>query len=213
WLREQSDEILTDLDIERRKINDKEMYSRIALGRYLHSQYTEILEKFKEAGKFIFQYPDIEVLDIMDETDQSLARIYASDGSNMALDFVIIATGHGVDQSDKPEIGFFKSPWPVEKLLPHEGSFYNFEVGLMGASLSAFDIATSLAHRHGKFLKQGKRLSFKRHTGAERFKIKMHSAEGWLPHLQYEQKNPRRKIYRCISKTDLLKLLDRKGYL
>ncbi len=213
WLRAQSAEVLNDLAIERDQISDNEVYSRIALGRYLHDQYTKILDDMASVGTLVFQYPGIEVIDIADEPNKSMARIYASDGSNMVFDHVFISTGHNFDQPDKPASGYFKSPWPIEKILPQTGTFYNFEIGLLGASLSAFDVVTSLVHRHGRFMKRGDRIIFKKHPSALQFKIKMHSAEGWLPHLQYEQKNPMREIYRYISRDGLLKLCDNEGRL
>jgi hypothetical protein len=41
----------------------------------------------------------------------------------------------------------------------------------------------------------------------------MHSAEGWLPHLQYEQEYPMREIYRHAKREEILSLIDNDGYL
>ena len=213
WLGAQSTEVLNDLAIDHAQINDKEVYSRIALGRYFYDQYTDILNKLKTSGTSIFEYPDTEILDISYEQENAVPRLYASDGSNMTFDYIIISTGHNFDVPDNPGSGYFKSPWPIGKILPQTGSFYNFTIGLLGASLSAFDVVTSLAHRHGAFIKNGDRLIFKKHPSAKKFKIQMHSAEGWLPQLKYEQKNPEREIYRFISDEELLKLTGKDGML
>lgn len=213
WLRLQSAEILQDLGIERDEINEKEVYSRLALGRYFHDQYTKFLNDLESKSITIIQHPGTRVIDIADDEKQNSATLYTSDGSHFIFDQIIISTGHNFDQPDIIESNYFKSPWPIEKILPQPKAFYNFKIGLLGASLSAFDVATSLAHHHGKFIPNGSRLLYKRNPNAVQFKIIMHSAEGWLPHLQYEQKNPMRKIYRYISKEDLLGLLDENGKL
>ena len=79
--------------------------------------------------------------------------------------------------------------------------------------MSAFDVVTSLAHRHGTFKKKGGQLHFELKSEAPNFKVVMHSAEGWLPHLQYEQEEPMRKIYRHTDRTEMLSILDTNGFL
>lgn len=212
WLRNQSKETLKDLGLEDETISDTRVYSRIALGRYLNNQYRLILDDLKNSGVRVFEYPGQEVVDIVDRPDENLVELCVADGSTMNFDLLIISTGHRWE-ADDPESKYFKSPWPIEKILPAASNFHNFTIGTLGASLSAFDVVSSLAHRHGVFHKTGDKLIYKKHPGAERFKIVMHSAEGWLPHLQYEQKNPFRKIYRYTSKGEIINLLDESGFL
>src|SRR5690606_254431 len=76
WLGAQSTEVLNDLAINRAQINDKEVYSRIALGRYFYDQYTDILNKLKTSGTSIFEYPDTEILDISYEQENAVPRLY-----------------------------------------------------------------------------------------------------------------------------------------
>ncbi len=213
WLSNQSNEVLANLDIDRQTISEKKVYSRIALGQYFYDQYTKLLKQLKAADKIIFQYPGIAVTDMKEESSENLVHLFLSDGSNMKFDSVYIATGHNWDDPDQPENGYFKSPWPITKILPQKGEYYNFEIGLLGSSLSAFDVVTSLAHRHGKFSSKGDELSFQKHSKACDFKVLMHSTEGWLPHLQYEQKEPVRKIYRYTDRESLMKWRDKDGFL
>lgn len=212
WLRSQNNEVLKDLGLEADTISDTNVYTRIALGRYLNSQFHLILDDLKNSGVGIFEYPGQEVIDIIDRPDDSSVQLNIADGSDLICDHVIISTGHRWEE-DSPESNYFKSPWPIDKILPIEDALYNFTIGTLGASLSAFDVASSLAHRHGKFEQNGDNLIYIKHPSAENFKIAMHSAEGWLPHLQYEQKNPFRKIYRYTSKKEILNLLDSSGFL
>lgn len=212
WLRSQSKEVLKDLGLEGVTISDTRVYSRIALGRYLNNQYRLIIEDLKNSGIRVFEYPGQQVVDIIDLPNEDLVQLNVADGSTMNFDHVIILTGHRWEE-DSEESRYFKSPWPIEKILPAEGTLYNFTIGTLGASLSAFDVASSLAHRHGNFQKDGDHLIYERHPGTADFKIAMHSAEGWLPHLQYEQKNPFRKVYRYTDKREILNLVDPSGFL
>ena len=56
-------------------------------------------------------------------------------------------------------------------------------------------------------------LKFIKNKNATNFKIFLHSAEGWLPHLQYEQKKPVREIYRHFSRKQILKLINKNGFI
>src|SRR5690606_25369192 len=80
-------------------------------------------------------------------------------------------------------------------------------------SLSAFDVISSLAHRHGDFVNDGGRLTYRPHPGTDNFKLVMHSSEGLLPHLQFGQMEPLREIYRHFSREQFFALIDEEGFL
>ncbi len=136
-----------------------------------------------------------------------------AEGAVAGIDRIVIATGHCWAEEDKAEDGYYASPWPICKLFPAEGAYYNFEIGTLGASLSAFDVVSSLAHRHGEFIDDCGKWSFVPHPDAEKFKITMHAANGMLPHLQFSQVNPMREIYRHVDRESLLALVDESGFL
>ena len=159
------------------------------------------------------QHLGAKVVDIIPEDLQNQVNVVIDSGKIFPFSKVIIATGHIWPEEDHPEQGYFGSPWPIQKLLPEKGNYYNFTIGTLGASLSAFDVVTSLAHRHGEFIEVPDGLEFRLNKKAENFKIVMHSAEGWLPHLQYEQEKPIREIYRHTSREEILSLIDTDGFL
>ena len=99
------------------------------------------------------------------------------------------------------------------KIIPKGSHFHNFEIGTLGASLSAFDVVSSLAHRHGKFIQCDGKLVYEPFLGADGFKITLHSSQGWLPHLQYEQEESFREIYRHVDRDTMLALRDTAGFL
>ena len=212
WLRKQSNESLQKLNINALPIDDTEVYSRIALGHYFHEQFEQLITAIQSTGIQVFKHGECEVLDISQEIETELI---ITDCHNKLHTFssVVIATGHEWKGEDKTEAGYYASPWPIHKLLPKSNEVYNFTIGTLGASLSAFDVVTSLSHRHGAFVNVENKLQFIKHDDAPNFKIVLHSSKGWLPHLQYEQKEPIREIYRHFSRNQLLELIDDRGFM
>jgi len=49
--------------------------------------------------------------------------------------------------------------------------------------------------------------------GAENFRVVMHSSEGWLPHLQWDQVEAFREIYRHVTRDELLSMRGKNGFL
>ena len=213
WLRSQNLEILEELGVDAHTIGSKEVYSRLALGRYLNAQYRTLAENLSLAGITLIEFPNCEIVDVICEPNIGEVILKTHGGQMHRCDRVIIATGHHWTGEDKPAEGYYTSPWPICKVIPDQGDFHNFPIGTLGASLSAFDVISSLANRHGEFLREDGQLSFRPHPGTENFKIWMHSAKGLLPHLQFEQDEPFRKIYRHIDQERLLALLDDAGFL
>ena len=212
WLRKQNKETLRNLNINDTTIDDKEIYSRVALGYYFQEQFKQLLECIKSKGIQVFERSESEVLDITQEEENELVIVDCKQKSYV-FSTVIIANGHEWKGEDKIDNGYYASPWPIHKLLPKSGEFYNFSVGTLGASLSAFDVVTSLSHRHGDFVKVDNKLKFIKNANAPNFKIVLHSSHGWLPQLQYEQQKPIREIYRHFHRNQLLKLIDDKGFM
>jgi len=214
WLRSQDRSVLEEIDMVDVEIDDSVVYNRLALGRYLNSQYQAIIEKLSQTGIKIQEYAGCEIVDLQDQPETGCVKVTSAQGDAWEFHKVIIATGHYWMGKDKPEMGYYASPWPISKLVPKKGEFHNFAIGTLGASLSAFDVISSLAHRHGTFTGDpDQRLTFTPHPGAEDFKITMHAAHGLLPHLQFDQVEPLREIYRHVDRDSLLDLLDENRFL
>ncbi len=212
WLRQQEVQSLKSLNINELPIEDSEVYSRVALGQYFCEQYNQLLKSLKLKGIRIIEQSGREVVDISKLNDDEIC-IYDSCGALQIFSVVVIANGHVWKDTDRPDSGYFATPWPIHKLLPKKDIPYNFPIGILGASLSAFDVVTSLSHRHGQFKKRGGNLEFIENKEAAGFKLILHSAEGWLPHLQYAQEEPMREIYRHFKRKQLMELLDKDGFL
>ncbi len=212
WLRDRDDAALVRFGLRREIISESETYARLALGEYFEAQFHVVIDELRRHGIEVELRTGAAVTDLRDEPQQNRVRVRV-DGRAEWFDCVVIATGHAFDDDDDPANGYYASPWPIHKLLPREGEFHRFAIGTLGASLSAFDVVTSLAHRHGRFEPSGGRLKFIPHAGADGFRIVMHSSKGWLPHLQYDQNRPFRAVYRHVDRAALLKLRDAQGFL
>lgn len=212
WLRAQNEITLQNLNVKEKPVRDTEVYSRVALGHYFHEQYTILVGKLQVEIEVI-ELTDCLVKDIVQKTPKSLIKVVCANKKSYEFSKVVIATGHTWNDKDRTKQGYFASPWPIKKILPEKGKVFDFTIGTLGASLSAFDVVTSLAHRHGKFVQHDDGLLFKKAKDASKFKIVMHSAEGWLPHLQYEQEKAMREIYRHTNKNKLMSIVDSQGFL
>jgi len=212
WLRRQDSDLLKKLNVTDFPIDDSEVYSRVSLGHYFEEQFKQLISSLESKGIQVFQKVNCEVLDLAKDSENGLT---ITDCHNEKHNFsaVVIANGHEWKGDDQPKSGYYASPWPIHKLIPQNKEGYNFPVGTLGASLSAFDVVTSLAHRHGTFSKDNEKLTFTLNKENPEFKLILHSAEGWLPHLQYEQKEPIREIYRHFTRNQMLDLIDENGFL
>ncbi len=213
WLESLNREDLQGMGLEGEEISAEKIYPRLVLGQYLHSQYRVLLSRLREQGIEVLEHPGCEVIDIQDLPGHGLITLMTADGSTHSFGKAVIATGHYWTNEDRPEQGYYASPWPISKLLPAEGGHHDFAIGTLGASLSAFDVISSLANRHGRFTREGEKLRFEPSAEAPHFKIVMHAFHGWLPHLQWDQEEPMRMIYRHVGREELLGLRDHSGFL
>lgn len=208
WLASLADETLADLGIER-PIDSTAIYPRVALGDYFQAQAVRLIKTLGAAGVNVDLNTRAEVSDIVPQNSGGFEVI--ANGKSEYADAVIIATGHAWDADADHQ--HFSSPWPLSKLLPEPEKYHRFPIGLLGASLSAADVVNVLARRHGKLEQINDEYIYHLDPAAVGFKIIMHSADGLLSHLQFEQVEPRRELYRHCSADDLRKLCDGNGIM
>ncbi len=152
WLHALPDDQLTAQGIVRSDIDADETYRRTTLGDYFHAQYASIAEELRSRGVTVSEFSNCTVHDVVDLGDDGGVEVRFGMDERVIVDRVVIATGHAFDDPDEPALGYFASPWPMRKVLPRDGDYHDFEIGTLGASLSAFDVVSSLAHRHGSFV-------------------------------------------------------------
>ena len=212
WLRKQTIDELHKFNIYQMPIDDSEVYSRVALGHYFTEQFRQLITLVESRGIQVREFVNCEVSDIAQESELELT-VTDCNGEKHIFSSVIVANGHEWRGEDKLASEYFASPWPIHKLIPKDGETYNFPVGTLGASLSAFDVVTSLTHRHGTFARIDRKLTYMKKESNPNFKIVLHSSAGWLPHLQYEQLKPIREIYRHFDRNQVLELINEQGFM
>ena len=213
WLRTQETAVLKELDLGGVEITQDGIYSRLALGQYLKAQYNELIDRLTQAGFQVQEHPFCDIADVQDRPEDGDVLLTTASGERLFCDRVVIATGHYWAGEDDPSKGYYASPWPMGKILPEEGKQYAFTIGTLGASLSAFDVISSLAHRQGKFVRASDGLRFEPHANTGDFRLRMHSAHGLLPHLQFALDNPLRTIYGHADRRAMVDLVARHTFL
>lgn len=213
WLRSLPPSDLSVHELRTKDIDENEVYGRTTLGDYFRSQFFQLVKSLRQAKFEVAVHGGSEVTDIVKCRDGDTYAVVTADGLQRDVETIVIATGHHFPNKDSPEAGYYASPWPIQKILPFNREVHDFEIGILGASLSAFDVATSLAHRHGHFVDEGETVRYEAFDNCPNFRLVMHSSRGWLPHLQYEQDEPIREIYRHTSREELLALRDDQGRL
>ena len=211
WLDDQDENTLEKFNIRKSEISKTDVYSRIALGSYFHSRFKECVTRLKRSGINILEFSSTEIIDI--KPLENGYALLSNKNKEFITDKVIIATGHEWKEKDYPKTNFYGSPWPISKILPVSNEIYNFPIGILGASLSAFDVVSSLSNRHGNFIHSENETRYLPNAKTENFKLILHDANGWLPHLQYEQVEPMRKIYRHTTREGIIAILDKDNLL
>lgn len=207
WLSTQSDTVLRGYGISG-SIREDEIYPRVALGDYFQAQFQKLCEILGSNGVAVELHTEAEIEDV--EPWGNGYNVVTRTGRRYECGTVVIATGHSW-KKDKDNV-LLASPWPIHKLLPSRGEFHQFPIGLLGASLSAVDVVNVLAHHHGNFQMNDGMLSYLPSPQADGFKLVMHSADGLLSHLQFEQDEPKRELFRHCSEEDI-ELLTEGGHL
>lgn len=214
WLKRQDDKILDGFGIQRADISEREIYSRLTLGIYLGAQYSALVAAIRTKGIQVEEFPKCEVTDVAYDAKNKIAHLHFQSRKPFVASMVVISTGHWWVNHDNVRSGYFCAPWPIARILPKKDEKFNFKIGILGASLSAFDVVSSLSRRHGEFkTTDDGGLTYLPDEGTDKFNLVMHDSNGWLPHLQYEQQEPMRKIYRHFTRDFLFGLIDKDGFL
>jgi uncharacterized NAD(P)/FAD-binding protein YdhS len=138
WLRGLDAQRLREFGIEPGNVSDTEVYSRLALGEYLHAQYQAISAGLSSAGISVCERANCKIVDLHEGRDR--VTLIEDEGARFDFDRAVIATGHYWPEDDHPESGYYASPWPISKLLPAEGTFHNIPDGTVLPTPSGVDV-------------------------------------------------------------------------
>jgi uncharacterized NAD(P)/FAD-binding protein YdhS len=166
------DRTLQLIGVDREVMTERTFHPRVALGAYYHSQLLALCDIAPNRGHQVSLRIMSPVVDIVPAYDSvcitSIQK--AAELTLESFDKVVLATGHTV-----PNAGRFPAPTSLGHIR-HRGA-----IGILGSSLSAIDIAVSLATQRGSFTEGVYGLK----PGQSPFRITMLSRGGRLPEADF----------------------------
>lgn len=192
-------------------IHKGKIFPRAVLGEYFSDQFKALVALAQSRGIRVHLKAETSARDIIDDPKQHKTSVLcASKGlvETLAFDTVINASGHVFSARREPSTpGYYDSPWPIHRLLA-QGETLNCPIAIKGSSLSAVDVALTMASKHGQFERdEDGKLHYVRSPNCEKFRLDMLSRRGLLPNLRCHFEYPEHDIYRYISKPDIEKLI------
>lgn len=178
WLDERSDEELSrwqdPLDLD----NANDFFPRVMIGDYLGEEFEKLVAAGRQAGIRIDVKTGHDVTDIDAENVKTKISYQSGENRETRLhDSVVLATGHVFPDSPDLDGVTLLSPWPLTRLPDDAPDRF----GILGSSLSAIDIAISVAEARGRFDRQDGKIRWKPEGRGDELQIAMMSHLGLLP--------------------------------
>lgn len=184
WLERQPTERLSRFGIERREIDDRTFYPRLALGEFFFDQLQALIARAEAKGIEVDVRTGCRVVDAVNEEDGMRLSVQPKRGApfEQSFDHVVLATGHQWPAEPEVRPGYFLSPWPASALA----KIPPVPVCIRGSSLSAIDAAVALAVTHGEFVgNNDEELTYRPWPDTDDFGIIMISRKGLLPEADF----------------------------
>ena len=148
WLTRQDDRRLEDLGTHRSAINERSFYPRLLLGAFFEDQLKRLEMLGSANGHQVEVLTRHEVTDVAPgQSDVTLTLRTEAETRHRTFTHAILATGHAWPESETGKPGYYPSPWPSENIWRIPSS----RVGVIGTSLSAFDVMAEVARANGLF--------------------------------------------------------------
>lgn len=175
YLKELPHRELSAWELSEHDLSARAFYPRVLIGEYLHSEFESLCNAAGQLSHSVTLKPKTRVTDVLNHAQG--ATVVSDAGDERTFDKVILATGHVWPR--QPRIGEAKlvSPWPYTNIT----SLPATNIGILGSSLSAIDIAMALAFTHGTFEEQDGALSWRGNADAADLRITMISKMGVMP--------------------------------
>lgn len=188
WLRRQDAGTLVTFGLRADTIDDRGIYPRVVLGRFLADQLVALVGMAAGRGVSITVRSRCRVADV--SADPAGMRLSIVDDGRPAVDLVfdqvVLATGHQWPAGIRPRDGYHLTPWP-SSTLAHIPAV---PVGILGSSLTAIDAAVALAMAHGDFIEPDASaddggMQYRVRPGSEGLGLTMMSRRGLLPEADF----------------------------
>jgi uncharacterized NAD(P)/FAD-binding protein YdhS len=186
WLKSLPDAELTRLRVERASITDRTFFPRVTLGAYFAARLAAMTADAPARGSRVRVLTRRTVVDVV-PLEKGGARVLAR-GPTGAIkaqehDAVILATGHRAPAGRTKERD---EPPMREAYAATAAGDLSGAVGVLGASLSAIDVAVATAARHGAFRRGADgALAFEPRPDAPPFHVTLMSRRGVLPEADF----------------------------
>ena len=188
WLRRQDAGTLTTLGLRGDAIDDRGIYPRVVLGRFLADQLVALIQRAAGQGVRITVRSQCRVVDVSAEPSEMRLAIVDQGGPTVDLryDQVVLATGHQWPAGIRPRDGYHLTPWPSSTLARIPA----VPVGILGSSLTAIDAVVAVAMAHGDFVEPGasgddEGMQYQVRPGSEGLGLTMMSRRGLLPEADF----------------------------
>jgi uncharacterized NAD(P)/FAD-binding protein YdhS len=177
YLEDCDDGTLAGFGLQRAAIDDEAFYPRLVLGAFFTAEVAAVVARLRGLGHRAEMRTRTRVADIAPGPAGIRVTWKGPAGGGAAdFDHVVIATGHDWPDRTLPNGVEMLSPWPASKLRRLAGS-----IGILGASLTAIDVAVGIAARKGRFTGEGAKLAYVPRPGEAPFELVMMSRKGLLP--------------------------------
>ena len=180
YLHACDDGFLRRLGLTRDAIDEDSFYPSVVLGSFFTAELAEVVARLRGLGHTVTIRTKARVTDIVPARDGVRIEWQSTQRPEKArFHHVVIATGH--DWADYEEEGedesALLSPWPTERLKALSG-----EIGILGSSLTAIDVAVTVASAHGAFEgEDGDTTTYAVRGDDDPFRLTMMSRKGLLP--------------------------------
>lgn len=173
YLAQCDDGALEAVGVSRAALGEREFYPRIALGAYYRDRLAALVAEGRDRGHAVTILTRHRVVDAAPASDGVDIRYLVAGGSPVTLrvDKVILATGH------MAPAGTAEASLSGQASAPDEAH----DIGILGSSLSAIDVAVSVAGARGRFA-EGR---YTPDPGAVPFSLTMMSRGGRLPEADF----------------------------
>jgi uncharacterized NAD(P)/FAD-binding protein YdhS len=158
------------------RIAANEEKTRFEKGMELENRFLMAIEKLRHIGCKVHIKLNSSVVDIWRESNNYLALL--DNDEKLNVNYVILAMGHWPVNRNFHLNNYIASPWPINDVLDkcrkHE------KISIVGTSLTAIDLAISLAKSKGRFIGTDNDVSYSL-NGSNKIHIELSSRSGMLP--------------------------------
>ena len=181
WLTALSPVQRAKLGVEAAMLTEREFFPRVVLGAYFQSQLAQLVDQAAALGHRVRIRTLTPVLDVAGQPGSVFVRYRAPGGEDChaVFDIAVVVTGHQAPQRAK------RGPQPARPYQSATPTPTDPQLGILGSSLSAIDIAVAHADAFGAFTGEPHDLRYVPLNPQQPPAITMLSRGGMLPEADF----------------------------